>query len=226
MITADTRPAASSILSPSSPAPQAPSTPSARPHTLAPHPQRASGLRHYTQHHYTRSPLSTQAPYRSSNNSSSNEESPSKHRPTPPADYARPNNIMSKTIDIRHKHQQATPSSSSTYSNMTSSGSSSNTNNTASEESRRKLRYNDSFDQPEEPFECDVSAILPVKRTTGLSLLSDYEDSDVDSFNSDNEDFEIQDQVNESLAPSERRLAQQERESSHPQVKKEKTRIP
>ncbi|KAF9573958.1 hypothetical protein EC968_007644 [Mortierella alpina] len=125
---------------------------------------------------------------------------------------------MSKTIDIRHHHhQQATPSSSSTYSNMTSSGSSSNTNNTASEESRRKLRYNDSFDQPEEPFECDVSAILPVKRTTGLSLLSDYEDSEVVSFNSDNEDFDTHDQDNESLAPSERRLAQQERKSPRPQ---------
>ncbi|KAF9276258.1 hypothetical protein BGZ68_010147 [Mortierella alpina] len=124
---------------------------------------------------------------------------------------------MSKTIDIRHKHQQATPSSSSTYSNMTSSGSSSNTNNTASEESRRKQRYNDSFDQPEEPFECDVSAILPVKRTTGLSILSDYEDSEADSFNSDNEDFDIHDQDDESLAPSERHLAQQERESPHPQ---------
>ncbi|KAF9961174.1 hypothetical protein BGZ70_008351, partial [Mortierella alpina] len=98
---------------------------------------------------------------------------------------------------------------------MTSSGSSSNTNNTASEESRRKQRYNDSFDQPEEPFECDVSAILPVKRTTGLSMLSDYEDSEADSFNSDNEDFEIHDQDHESLAVSARRLAQQERESPH-----------
>ncbi|KAG0209511.1 hypothetical protein BGX28_010284 [Mortierella sp. GBA30] len=137
---------------------------------------------------------------------------------------------MSRHIDIKQK--QATSSSSTiatTYSNMTSSGSSSNTNNTVSgEDSRRKPRFNDSFDQPEEPFECDVSAILPVKRT-GLPM-SDYEDSEADSFNSDDDDYDINDQDKESFAPSEASSLQQgldqhshqhqqrqERESSHRQ---------
>ncbi|KAG0327975.1 hypothetical protein BGZ99_006474 [Dissophora globulifera] len=47
--------------------------------------------------------------------------------------------------------------------------------------------YDDSFDQPAEPFECDVSAILPVDNISNTSLLSGTED--LREYSLDNDSF-------------------------------------
>ncbi|KAF9429503.1 hypothetical protein BGZ76_001220 [Entomortierella beljakovae] len=59
-------------------------------------------------------------------------------------------------------------------------------NNMSSPVSSRPT-YNDSFDQPAEPFECDVSAILPVGNISHTSILSGTED--LHDYSIDNDSF-------------------------------------
>ncbi|KAF9090346.1 hypothetical protein BGX27_002287 [Mortierella sp. AM989] len=80
-----------------------------------------------------------------------------------------------------------------------------NTQSTNSSSSNNyRPTYNDSFDQPAEPFECDVSAILPIGHISNTSILSGTEDL---------RDYSLD---NDSFAPSTISFQQQE-SSSLPQ---------
>ncbi|KAF9179627.1 hypothetical protein BGZ51_006748 [Haplosporangium sp. Z 767] len=94
------------------------------------------------------------------------------------------------------------------------------TNSTATNEQRP--RYNDSFDQPAEPFECDVSAILPVKENN-YSMFSDMEDSFDDSdFNSESDQEFSHESLRVKKALSASSLMSQQRQSSYARLQQHK----
>ncbi|KAF9996979.1 hypothetical protein BGZ80_005893 [Entomortierella chlamydospora] len=63
----------------------------------------------------------------------------------------------------------------------------SNSTNSNNNNNNNRPTYNDSFDQPAEPFECDVSAILPIGNISNTSILSGTED--LREYSIDNDSF-------------------------------------
>lgn len=79
----------------------------------------------------------------------------------------------------------------------------------------RKPIYNDSFDQPAEPFECDVSAIYPASNT---SLLTETE---LDNDDEDDEDDELEEDIS-SPQLQQRQLQTQRQQGLYPRKDRER----
>ncbi|KAF9353016.1 hypothetical protein BGX34_011848 [Mortierella sp. NVP85] len=91
------------------------------------------------------------------------------------------------------------------------------TNNTI-----RKPVYNDSFDQPAEPFECDVSAIYPASNTSILTETElendDEEDDEEDDVEDDvEEELEVEEAINVQQAQMRKQRLQARKHDSEPQ---------
>ncbi|KAG0253434.1 hypothetical protein BG011_006382 [Mortierella polycephala] len=86
----------------------------------------------------------------------------------------------------------------------------------------QRPRYNDSFDQPAEPFECDVSAILPIKENN-YSVFSDMEDSfDDTDFHSESDQESSHESLKAKKALSASSLMSQQRQPSYARLQQQK----